>query len=367
MEKRTKILLIVLASLVLLGGGSVVFMWMMAKKPVPVAAPPVPPRNMVKANPPVTPTNTGQPPVAAVKPAASPTAPAKPGPAPAPAVTAKPGQPPVAPVKPAVTPPAPAKPGPAPTPAVTAKPVQPPVAPVKPAATPAAPAKPGPAPVAAASVKPGQPAQAAATASVSQPFKLVEKGKTVEYKSADDLVARTTLTLDEVKAYCGSGLAEAKKALEAAQAKKDKVATARAEEAVKAFETLATLVDAKLAQKPKAGEFAYSSLGKRDPFMNPLEVPKVFPPIPANARPLERVAVQQLQVKAILWTDKGYRALIVSSDGRGYTVRQGDPIGDKRGKVSKITESKVYVTEKIADILGDVETKNIVLKLYKED
>jgi len=99
--------------------------------------------------------------------------------------------------------------------------------------------------------------------------------------------------------------------------------------------------------------------------MNPLEVPKVYPHVSPDARPVEREDTERLQVKAIMWSKKGYRALIVTPDGRAYTMKDGETIGNKGGKIVKVTEKMVYVTEKIKDILGDVETKNIVLKLYK--
>lgn len=112
--------------------------------------------------------------------------------------------------------------------------------------------------------------------------------------------------------------------------------------------------------------FTYSSLGKRDPFMNPLEVPKLYPPVPPNARPIERVPAESLVVKAIIWNEKGFRALVVTPDGRGYTVKVGDAIGNKQGRIVKISETRVYVTEHVRDVLGNVEANNIVLQLHKE-
>ncbi len=58
--------------------------------------------------------------------------------------------------------------------------------------------------------------------------------------------------------------------------------------------------------------------------------------------------------------------MIFTPDGRGYTVKSGEPIGDKQGRITRITENSVYVTENIKDILGDVETNKVVLPLHKE-
>ncbi len=119
-------------------------------------------------------------------------------------------------------------------------------------------------------------------------------------------------------------------------------------------------------QEPAQKIYTYASMNKRDPFMDPTKVPKVFPPIPPNAKPFERFPIEQIALKAVLWNNKGFRAMVVTPDGRGYTVKVGDHLGDKRGRITKITERRLYVTEKIPDVLGDVETKNTILQLHKE-
>ncbi|MBI5696306.1 MAG: pilus assembly protein PilP [Nitrospirae bacterium] len=162
--------------------------------------------------------------------------------------------------------------------------------------------------------------------------------------------------------------ADSGKALAAAKSKKDKTATDNAQKDADMAVRLAQLVAVKYpaTQAAVSGDKAYSSMGKRDPFMSPLEVPKLYPKIPATASPLERVSTEQLQVKAIMWSSKGYRALVITPEKLGFTVKVGDTLGNKKGKITKITEKRIYVVEKITDILGDVETRNIVLKLHKE-
>ena len=119
-------------------------------------------------------------------------------------------------------------------------------------------------------------------------------------------------------------------------------------------------------QEPDKKIYAYASLNKRDPFMDPTKIPKAYLPVPPNAKPYERVPVEQIALKAVLWNNKGFRAMVVTPDGRGYTVKVGDHLGDKRGWITKITERRLYVTEKIPDVLGNVETKNTILQLHKE-
>ena len=214
---------------------------------------------------------------------------------------------------------------------------------------------------AAAPSLPGAPKPAAAGG-----IRVMEKGKEVVYASPQDFVARTTLPPSEARAFADRRLTDAKKAEAAARAKGNKAAIDQAAKDVAAAEKLVSLVKSSMVAMPGMKIVPYVSLGRRDPFMSPLEVPKAYPGIPPNAPPLERVPTESLSVKAIVWNAKGFRALLVAPDGRGYTVKVGDRVGDKGGRINKISERRVSVIEKIRDILGDVETRDIVLKLHKE-
>lgn len=196
-------------------------------------------------------------------------------------------------------------------------------------------------------------------------IKTVEAGKEVQYKTPEDFAAHTKLSQSEAQAYVQLKLDEAHKSLEEARKKKDSDAGDRAEKKIAIYEKAASILKTRVLAGPDK-DYVYSSLGKRDPFMSPFEVPKVYPPIPRDAGPLERVPVEKLAVKAICWNRHGFRAMIVTPDGRGYTVKTGEHIGDKQGWITRITERSVYVTEKIKDILGDVETNKVVLPLHKE-
>jgi type IV pilus assembly protein PilP len=232
--------------------------------------------------------------------------------------------------------------------------------------------KPGPAQVAPAVSAPATaaPPAVAPPAAPGKPaiaIKVMEKGKEIQYSSPEEFVAKTSLPPIDVENFSKKSLDHAKKRLEAARAGKNKAAIAAAEEEVKVFEKLNSLVAVRVKESAGRKTYTYASLGKRDPFMNPLEIPKSYPPIPLNAKPVERVPVEQISVKAIIWSQKGYRAMVVTPDGRSYTVKAGDRIGDKLGNITKITTNRIYVTEKIRDILGDVETKNTIMQLHHKE
>jgi Tfp pilus assembly protein PilP len=196
---------------------------------------------------------------------------------------------------------------------------------------------------------------------------VMEKGKEIKYSSPEEFVAKTTLTPLEAEDFSKKKLEEAKKRFESARAGRDKAAIVAAEDEMNISEKLNSLVAAHMRESMGRKTYAYAALGKRDPFMNPFEIPKVYPPIPPNAKPFETVPIEQISLKAVVWNQKGYRAMVVTPDGRSFTVKAGDRIGDKLGVITKVTSDRIYVTEKIKDILGDVETKKTIMQLHHKE
>lgn len=242
-----------------------------------------------------------------------------------------------------------------------------------PVASKAGPAQATPAAAVPAATTPSVAVPAATTPAAAVPGKpdtiirVMEKGRQMQYSSPEEFVTKTTLSPSEADDFSKKKLGEAKKGLESARARKDKAAIAAAEADMKLAEELNSLVEARLKESMGKKTYVYAAFGKRDPFMNPFEIPKLYPPIPPNAKPVERVPVEQISLKAVIWNQKGYRAMVVTPDGRGYTVKAGDRIGDKLGVITKVTNNRIYVTEKIKDILGDVEIKNTIMQLHHKE
>ena len=81
--------------------------------------------------------------------------------------------------------------------------------------------------------------------------------------------------------------------------------------------------------------------------------------------PLERVALSQLKLSAIIRAPSGNRALVEDATGKGYVVTQGTYMGLNAGKVIKIENDRVIVEEEIENVLGELTLKNAELKLQK--
>ena len=114
----------------------------------------------------------------------------------------------------------------------------------------------------------------------------------------------------------------------------------------------------------------YSALGKRDPF-RPLGFGMSAAKVPAHCRqenlsPLQKNTLSQLKLVAIVWNIDEPRAMVEDSEGLGYVIKLGTPIGDCQydGKVKAIRPSEIVIEEKFHDpIFGTSKLREINMKL----
>ncbi|MBR9982073.1 MAG: pilus assembly protein PilP [Desulfatitalea sp.] len=81
--------------------------------------------------------------------------------------------------------------------------------------------------------------------------------------------------------------------------------------------------------------------------------------------PLERVALSQLKVTAIIRATSGNRALVVDATGKGYVVTKGTYIGLNSGRVIEIDAGRIVVEEEIETLMGELKIQLAELKLQK--
>ena len=81
--------------------------------------------------------------------------------------------------------------------------------------------------------------------------------------------------------------------------------------------------------------------------------------------PLERVALSQLKLSAIMRTPRGNSAIVEDATGKGYVIKKGTYIGLNSGQVVLIDRARVVVEEEIENVLGEYILKNTELKLQK--
>lgn len=112
----------------------------------------------------------------------------------------------------------------------------------------------------------------------------------------------------------------------------------------------------------------YDPVGKKDPF-KPFEIA----PKDTNLNPhtaLETIPLEKLSYSAYVESDSEPKAIIETSEGRGYTATKGMKIGTNQGEITDILPNKVVVVETQTDFTGQKQSRTfeipIGVKRYAE-
>jgi type IV pilus assembly protein PilP len=81
--------------------------------------------------------------------------------------------------------------------------------------------------------------------------------------------------------------------------------------------------------------------------------------------PLERVALSQIKLSAIMRSSVGNRALVEDASGKGYVIKKGTYIGLNAGQVIQIEKDRVIIEEEVENLMGELVVQNTELKLQK--
>lgn len=114
-------------------------------------------------------------------------------------------------------------------------------------------------------------------------------------------------------------------------------------------------------------DYVYESTGKRDPFRDfkwdrPDRIREH-----AVTGPLEQFDLSQLSLVAVVWKTGNARALVQDPSGESYIVAQGARIGKNEGTVTLISDNMVRVKETYVDFLGRETTKDIELRMRRNE
>jgi type IV pilus assembly protein PilP len=133
------------------------------------------------------------------------------------------------------------------------------------------------------------------------------------------------------------------------------------------------ILESELVKESLASTSAYNPKGRFDPF-EPLfkteseqqsAVAKTNRKRRIAKTPLERIALGQLKLSAIMRTAKGNSAIVEDATGKGYLIRKGTYIGLNSGQVIKIEKDRVRIEEESEDISGELRIEYTELKLQK--
>jgi hypothetical protein len=113
-----------------------------------------------------------------------------------------------------------------------------------------------------------------------------------------------------------------------------------------------------------AGDYAYDSKDKRDPFRS--FVLDRLKELESQAKgPLEQFDLNQLALHGVVWQSKRQRALVADPSGQVYIVREGDPIGTNSGSVIRIDDNLMLVRETYIDHMGEPTTKEVEMRVRR--
>ncbi len=117
---------------------------------------------------------------------------------------------------------------------------------------------------------------------------------------------------------------------------------------------------------PQEEPFRYDAANRRDPFA-PYDVAPAKTDEDSDRPPLERYALSDLKLTAIVAAGDLSSATVEDAKGRGYIVRKGSTIGVNRGEVTEILSDRMTVVETITDSAGRSKTNSVVFKLRTKE
>jgi type IV pilus assembly protein PilP len=123
-------------------------------------------------------------------------------------------------------------------------------------------------------------------------------------------------------------------------------------------------------KKAVAEVYTYDPKGRRDPFLSIIEASKrerEAEKKKKGLKPSEAYDVADARVIAIAKDKNRYYAMIQLPDKKYFTVREGMNLGLYGGKVIKISATSVVVREFIKGLKGEIETRDTILRLRKEE
>lgn len=119
------------------------------------------------------------------------------------------------------------------------------------------------------------------------------------------------------------------------------------------------------ATPPANGGYTYDADGRRDPFVSLLGRGADVSVNAAN-RPagLPGVLINEVSVKGIFKSDKGYIALLQTPDNKTYIVHSGDKLLD--GSVKAIAQDSVVFSQDVNDPLSLVKQREVRKSIRQE-
>ncbi len=115
--------------------------------------------------------------------------------------------------------------------------------------------------------------------------------------------------------------------------------------------------------KAEKKEAAAVDVKQKNPFKPFIAKATDKPAVVVPKMPLQKYELEQLKLVAIMWGMNGSIAMVEAPDGKGYSVKKGDLIGNKDGRVKRIDKDRVVVEEKFTEAGGETTSSEFEIKL----
>jgi len=122
-------------------------------------------------------------------------------------------------------------------------------------------------------------------------------------------------------------------------------------------------VDQELLPDPSG--YSYNPQGRRDPFVSLLKPVSADQGVKTRRPGMEGFLIQEVALKGIVRTPKGYTAMLLGTDGKSYFVQEGQRLFD--GVVTKIDAAAVTFRQEITDPLSTVKSRDVKKTLYPSE
>lgn len=139
-------------------------------------------------------------------------------------------------------------------------------------------------------------------------------------------------------------------------------ATASPAPGAAASDTIKAILDQEIQAAP--GSYTYSAQGRRDPFVS-LQKPVEAEGPRVKAQGLPGMLIQEIALKGIVRTPKGYTAMMQGTDGKSYFVTAGQRLAD--GVVTSIDAATITFRQEVNDPLSTVKTRDVKKSLYQSE
>jgi Tfp pilus assembly protein PilP len=127
-----------------------------------------------------------------------------------------------------------------------------------------------------------------------------------------------------------------------------------------ASDTIKSIIDQELQPDPTG--YTYSPQGRRDPFVSLLKPVSADQGARTRRPGMEGFLIQEVALKGIVRTPKGFTAMLLGTDGKSYFVNVGQRLFD--GVIVSIDATTVTLRQEVSDPLSTVKSRDVKKTLY---